>query len=400
MTATPVGHALGGDAAPFGIYVHWPYCLSKCPYCDFNSHVTETIDHGRWQAAYRAEVAYWAAETPGRTVTSIFFGGGTPSLMQPDTVAAAIDAIRAAWQVDPQVEITMEANPTSVEAGRFAGFRAAGVNRVSLGVQALDDGALAALGRTHSAAQALAAVAIAQRHFPRVSFDLTYARPGQTEAAWRSELAHALDHAGGHLSAYQLTIEPGTPFAARHARGEIRLPDEDTAAALYESTQDVMERAGRPAYEISNHARPGEECRHNLVYWQTDDYVGVGPGAHGRVTAPDGTKHATRAHRAPAVWLDRVDRDGHAVVERTPVARPERALELLLMGLRLTGGIDPARWRRESGRGLDESFDAGSIAALVEAGYLEFGPNRLAATAAGRQRLDAVIRALAGAIAA
>ena len=214
------------------------------------------------------------------------------------------------------------------------------------------------------------------------------------------ELAHALDHAGGHLSAYQLTIEPGTPFAARHARGEIRLPDEDTAAALYEATQDVMERAGRPAYEISNHARPGEECRHNLVYWQTDDYVGVGPGAHGRVTAPDGTKHATRAHRAPAVWLDPVDRDGHAVVERTPVARPERALELLLMGLRLTGGIDPARWRRESGRGLDESFDAGSIAALVEAGYLEFGPNRLAATAAGRQRLDAVIRALADAITA
>ena len=267
----------------FGIYVHWPFCLSKCPYCDFNSHVREQVDHDRWRAALLTEIDHYAARTRGRSVTSIFFGGGTPSLMEPATVAAVIDRIAQRWTVDPGVEITLEANPSSVEADRFQALAGAGVNRVSLGLQALDDASLSFLGRRHNAAEGLAALAVAKRNFERVSFDLIYARPHQTVDAWRAELARAIAEGTEHLSVYQLTIEEGTKFATLYARGELAMPDEDTQVALYETTQELLGAAGLPAYEISNHARPGAESRHNLTYWRYGDYVGVGPGAHGQI---------------------------------------------------------------------------------------------------------------------
>ncbi len=297
----------------FGIYVHWPFCLSKCPYCDFNSHVRHgAIDEARFVRAFTAEIAATAARTPGRTVSTIFFGGGTPSLMQPATVGAILDAIARHWPVASDVEVTLEANPTSVEATRFRGFRAAGVNRVSLGVQALDDEALKQLGRLHSAREALAAVAIARATFDRYSFDLIYARPGQTPQAWAVELERAIAEAGEHLSLYQLTIEQETPFFALHAAGKLVTPDDDTARALYDTTQAVCAGAGLPAYEISNHARPGAECRHNLVYWRAHEYAGIGPGAHGRLDI-DGTRYATATEKRPEAWLMRVE-----------VARPRR----------------------------------------------------------------------------
>jgi oxygen-independent coproporphyrinogen-3 oxidase len=299
------------DVAGFALYVHWPFCRSKCPYCDFNSHVREDVDHARWRAALLAELDHFADRTGGRQLTSIFFGGGTPSLMAPETVAAVIDRATERWAPAPGIEITLEANPTSVEAGKFAGFRVAGVNRVSLGVQALNDADLAALGRQHSAAEAVAAVRLAQRHFPRVSFDLIYARSGQSLSAWRMELAEALELASEHLSVYQLTIEPETAFGAAWRRGELTVPDEDSAAALYEETQTILEKAGMPAYEISNHARAGSACRHNLTYWRYGDYAGIGPGAHGRLTLGDG-RRATRQHRAPEAWLGAVEAQGHA----------------------------------------------------------------------------------------
>ncbi|MBL8665802.1 MAG: coproporphyrinogen III oxidase, partial [Candidatus Odyssella sp.] len=274
-------------APGFALYVHWPFCLSKCPYCDFNSHVRERVEEARWQRAYLAELERAAAETPGRVVTSVFFGGGTPSLMPPETAAAILARIRALWPVAPDAEITLEANPGAAEAARFRAFRAAGVNRLSIGVQALDDAALKFLGRRHVAAEALAAVERAAGIFPRYSFDLIYARPGQSVAAWREELARALRFAGDHLSVYQLTIEPGTAFHTAHARGDFALPDEDTAADLYEATRDLLGAAGLAAYEISNHARPGGESRHNLAYWRYADYAGIGPGAHGRLTLGD-----------------------------------------------------------------------------------------------------------------
>ena len=288
----------------FGVYVHWPFCLSKCPYCDFNSHVRHSaIDEARYVRAFAREIATTAERTGGRTVTTIFMGGGTPSLMQPATVGAILDAIGQHWTVAPDVEVTLEANPTSVEATRFAGYRAAGVNRVSLGVQALDDASLKELGRLHTAQEALDAVAIARKAFDRYSFDLIYARPGQTTDAWRSELARAIDEAAEHLSLYQLTIEPDTPFAALHASGKLRVPDDDNARALYDVTQDISAARGLPAYEISNHARPGAECRHNLVYWRYHEYAGIGPGAHGRLMI-DGARHATATEKRPEVLAD------------------------------------------------------------------------------------------------
>ena len=294
------------DDAGFGVYVHWPFCASKCPYCDFNSHVRAEIDEARWRAALVRELDHFAALAPGRTVTSIFFGGGTPSLMAPATVAAVIERTANHWRLAGDVEITLEANPTSVEAGRFAGYRDAGVNRVSLGVQSLDDRALGFLGRGHDAAEARAAVAVAHARFPRVSFDLIYARPGQSPAAWRRELAEALQIAGEHLSLYQLTLEPGTAFHARAARGALALPGGDAAAALYDVTQEVLEGAGLPAYEISNHAVPGAESRHNLTYWRSGDYLGVGPGAHGRLTG-GGAVLAIAQTRSPERWLAAVE---------------------------------------------------------------------------------------------
>lgn len=382
-----------GDEAGFGIYVHWPFCLSKCPYCDFNSHVRERVEHERWRRALLAELDHYAALAPGRMVTSIFFGGGTPSLMEPATVGAAVERVARHWPVAPDLEVTLEANPTSAEAERFRGFRAAGVNRLSLGVQALDDAALRFLGRRHDGAEALGAIGLAARHFERFSFDLIYARPGQDEAAWRAELGRAIDLAAGHLSVYQLTIEEGTKFHTLHGRGELVLPDEDTAATLHEATQEVLEAAGLPAYEISNHARPGQECRHNLTYWRYGDYVGVGPGAHGRLTL-DGAKRATRAHRAPEAWLERVERHGHGGHGQETIPAEARLEEMLMMGLRLAGGVARRRLIEETGRDAPDAVDPGMLAQLSAAGFVELTPTHLRATAAGRQRLNAVLAAL------
>ncbi|HYH17801.1 MAG TPA: radical SAM family heme chaperone HemW [Azospirillum sp.] len=384
----------GGDPG-FGIYVHWPFCKSKCPYCDFNSHVRERIDQQRWRAALLRELDHYADATAGRTVTSIFFGGGTPSLMEPATAAALIERVAARWSVAPGLEITLEANPTSVEAERFQAFRSAGVNRVSLGIQALNDADLRFLGRQHDAAEAMGAIALAAKTFDRFSFDLIYARPGQTVAAWEAELRRALDFAVGHLSVYQLTIEEGTAFFPLHARGELVLPDEDLAGDLYEATQTLLNAAGLPAYEISNHARPGEESRHNLTYWRYGDYVGVGPGAHGRLTL-DGGKFATRAHRAPEIWLERVARDGHGAHTPESVDADARASELLMMGLRLREGVARARLVAESGRDMDALVDPNALERLTGGGFLELTDTHLRATGAGRQRLNAVLGVLLG----
>ena len=303
----------------FGVYVHWPFCVSKCPYCDFNSHVRDAVDQTRWREALVAELRHYAASTQGRVVDSVFFGGGTPSLMPPQTIAAVIGAIRDLWPVADDVEITMEANPTSVEAARFHAAREAGVNRVSLGVQALDADSLRFLGRGHSVDEALAAIDTARAIFARYSFDLIYARPGQSPAAWRAELTRALDLAGEHLSLYQLTLERGTRFWQDHARGAFVMPDEDTAATMYEETNALMTARGLPPYEISNYARPDAACRHNLIYWRYEDYIGVGPGAHGRFTLDraDGArgKRATRQASGPEAWLERVEAQGHATAE-------------------------------------------------------------------------------------
>ncbi|NBC31472.1 MAG: coproporphyrinogen III oxidase [Alphaproteobacteria bacterium] len=383
----------GTESDPFGLYVHWPFCLSKCPYCDFNSHVRDRIDQGRWQRAYLAALDRYAAETEGRTVATVFFGGGTPSLMAPETAAAILDRVAALWPVAPDVEVTLEANPTSVEAGRFAAFREAGVNRVSLGVQTLDDSALQALGRGHDRRQALAALALAARHFDRFSFDLIYARPGQTPAAWQAELETALALAGDHLSVYQLTIEPGTAFATLYARGALTLPDEDAGLALYDMTLERLAAAGLPAYEVSNHARPGGECRHNLIYWRGGDYVGIGPGAHGRLTGPAG-RVATRAHRAPEVWLDRVEQGGTGEHPRERLEPRTVGEELLLMGLRLTEGIDRRWFRRCTGLDIPDLVDPAGLDRLTRAGLVVLDAAGLRATADGRTRLDAVLAAL------
>lgn len=380
------------DAPAFGVYVHWPFCLSKCPYCDFNSHVRHApVDEARFVRAFASEIAATAARVPGRTVSTIFFGGGTPSLMAPATVAAILDALASHWSIAANAEVTIEANPTSVEATRFRGYRAAGVNRVSLGVQALDDGALAALGRLHSAREALDAVAIARKTFERYSFDLIYARPDQTPAAWRSELKRALVEAGDHLSLYQLTIEADTPFHALHAAGKLKVPDDDVARDLYDVTQEVCDAHGLSAYEISNHARLGGECRHNLVYWRAQEYAGIGPGAHGRLDKDD-RRYATATERRPEAWLARVEEQGHGLVTDEPLTRSERADEFLLMGLRLSEGIDPARYETLAGYPLDPD----RIAGLREEGFIEMTPaGRLRVTRSGFPILDAVVADLA-----
>jgi oxygen-independent coproporphyrinogen-3 oxidase len=375
---------------PLALYLHWPFCRRKCPYCDFNSHVRERIDQARFAAALRRELAWEAARLGRRPLASIFFGGGTPSLMDPATVAALIGDARRCFDAAPDLEITLEANPTSVEAGRLAAFRDAGVNRVSLGIQALDDAALRGLGREHDAAQAVAALELARRIFPRISFDLIYARPGQTVAAWRAELASALAIAADHLSLYQLTIEPGTPFAALHRRGELVLPDEATQTALYEATAEAAARFGLFGYEISNYAVPGAESRHNLAYWRYGDYAGIGPGAHGRLRFGDRLV-ATRRHRAPEPWAERVERDGHGSTEEEVLAPRDRAREMLLMGLRLAEGIDETRFRSRTGMTLDAAIDPAALAAAVGEGLVRRGEGRLAATGKGRMVLDALL---------
>ena len=386
--------ATAQTAPAFGVYIHWPFCRSKCPYCDFNSHARERIDQARWRRALLAELDHWAGQTPGRAVASMFFGGGTPSLMEPETVAALIRRAREKWQFADDIEITLEANPTSVESANFAALAGAGVNRVSLGVQALDAADLIFLGRQHSAREALDAVAVARKHFRRVNFDLIYTRPGQTLESWKRELKAALAHAGEHLSVYQLTIEEQTSFAGAYRRGEFTLPDEETAAALYEETQEILSAAGLPSYEISNHAWPGAECRHNLVYWRYGDYVGIGPGAHGRPRVA-GEKLATRQHRAPEIWLETVERRGHATTDRRALPPAEQAEEALMMGLRLSAGIDAATFEAATGTVLDDALDPKGLRAMVEGGFVERDARGLRATREGLLRLDAVLAKLA-----
>ncbi len=380
-----------GDQA-FGVYVHWPFCLSKCPYCDFNSHVRQApVDEARFLSAFRAELAHRARLTPGRIVQSVFFGGGTPSLMRPETVAGILDAIAGHWTVDPNAEVTLEANPTSVEAGRFRGYRAAGINRVSLGVQAMNDRDLKALGRLHSVAEAMTAVEVATTIFSRSSFDLIYARPGQTPAEWGNELEDAIDRAAEHLSLYQLTIEPDTMFEKLYRAGKLDMPDQDLSRALWDVTQETTQKRGLPAYEISNHARIGAESRHNLVYWRYGEYAGVGPGAHGRVITPQGRRaHSTERH--PEMWLTVVEGEGHGVTADDPLSADEQADEFLLMGLRLTEGIDPARFQALAGRTLDPA----RVLSLISDGMVERTPDgRIRVTQNGFPVLDAVVADLA-----
>lgn len=376
----------------FGVYIHWPFCAAKCPYCDFNSHVRhQPVDQARFVAAFQAEIASMRARTGPREVSSIFIGGGTPSLMQPQTVGALLETVAASWHVPDRIEVTLEANPSSVEAGRFIGYRAAGVNRVSLGVQALNDADLRFLGRLHDVGQALSAIDLARRTFPRLSFDLIYARPGQTPQAWAAELEKAIGHAADHLSLYQLTIEEGTRFHALHAASKFVLPDPDTAAELYTVTQEVTAARGLPAYEISNHARPGAESRHNLIYWRYGEYAGVGPGAHGRFVE-DGRRVVTFTEKLPERWLELVETRGHGVVGGETLTRGEEADEFLLMGLRLVEGIDLARYEVLSGRSLSDR----RLSVLQEEGLVApIGNSRLRATPAGMIVLDALVADLA-----
>ena len=385
MKASPVtGEALA-------LYIHWPFCLAKCPYCDFNSHVRERIPSERFIEALRKELVHEAARLGRRRLTSIFFGGGTPSLMPPDGVAALIEEARRLFDAALDIEITLEANPTSVEIGRLQGFRDAGVNRVSLGIQSLRDEALTFLGREHSATQAIQALEMARKIFPRVTFDLIYARPGQSREDWRAELQQALTLVADHVSLYQLTVEPGTKFEGLFRQGRLDLPDDDLAAALYEDTIDIAGRYGLSAYEVSNYATPGAESRHNLTYWRYGDYLGIGPGAHGRLTL-GGRMLATRRHRAPEVWADRVEAGGSGETSAEELAPVDRMREMLLMGLRLTEGVDAAHFRQRTGHALEEALDPETLRLCVEEGYVEMLPQGgLRATAAGRMRLEAML---------
>jgi oxygen-independent coproporphyrinogen-3 oxidase len=375
---------------PIALYIHWPFCAAKCPYCDFNSHVRDRVDHAAFAAALRAELSWEAARAGRRPLGSIFFGGGTPSLMRPETVAALIEDASALFDPLPDMEITLEANPTSVERDKLRAFRDAGVNRVSLGVQALEAESLAFLGRRHDAAEAIAALETARAIFPRVSFDLIYARPGQAEAAWRAELRRALALAADHLSLYQLTIEPGTQFATLFGRGAFRLPEGDEAARLYRATEEEAATFGLRAYEISNYAKPGAESRHNLAYWRYGDYLGIGAGAHQRLTQA-GNILAARRHRAPEEWLSRVQRDGHAIVDEESLSPRDRAREALLMGLRLTEGVDPARIEARSTLPFAETVDPRMLDSLADDGLLAWQDGRLRATPDGLLRLDAIL---------
>jgi oxygen-independent coproporphyrinogen-3 oxidase len=388
MASLALQHPGAPIAEPLALYVHWPFCVSKCPYCDFNSHVREGVDQAAWRAALLADLAHEARLLPGRSLTSIFFGGGTPSLMEPATVAAVIAAARGHWATADEVEITLEANPNSVEAVRFADLAAAGVNRLSLGLQSFDDTSLAFLGRAHSAREGLDALDIAQRHFARVSFDLIYALPGDTEACWSAALRQALSLGTGHLSLYQLTIEHGTRFAALADAGKLATLDIDAAAALYELTADLTAAAGLPAYEISNHARPGQESRHNLTYWRYGDYAGVGPGAHGRRLG-----RRTVRHRKPENFLSALRHNGHGIAEDEPMSATQSADEALVMGLRLAEGIEPAALAERFGR--PAIVDWRAVDRLVSSGHLRRDGARVAATAAGRLVLDRILGEIA-----
>lgn len=389
---------MGGGAAMydwrsggFGLYVHWPFCQSKCPYCDFNSHVATAVNQSEWLTAYLAEIRRYGEETRGRVLQTIYFGGGTPSLMECELVAAIIDEARATWATANDIEITLEANPGSVEASRFEGYRRAGVNRVSVGIQALDDAALRTLGRLHSRTEALRALDIARSTFERVSFDLIYARQNQTMPDWIHELHQALGYAGDHISLYQLTIEDGTAFADRAARGGLRgLPGEDLSAEMYEKTQEICRDAGLPAYEVSNHAREGGESRHNMIYWRAGDYIGVGPGAHGRISLPTG-RYSTEAFRNPAAWLHGANEARCGESARSVLDSTEAALEYLLMSLRTNEGLDMARYQAIS----EQALSPEAITRLEDLGLLRSTKDRLRTTPAGRLVLNGVLRELA-----
>jgi len=373
--------------APFGLYVHWPFCLAKCPYCDFNSHVRHGgVDQARFLQAYLKELRWFAEHSAKRPISSVFFGGGTPSLMEPSTVEAILDEAGRLWGYGEDVEITLEANPTSVEAERFSGYAHAGVNRLSIGIQALNDADLRRLGRQHTAQEALAALDIAKAHFPRISFDLIYGREGQSVAAWEAELSQALTYAADHMSLYQLTIEPDTPFAARYAAGKLILPPGEEAEELYRMTQALCEEAGLPAYEVSNHARPGSESRHNLVYWRAHDYAGIGPGAHSRL-AIDGARQALSALKSPQGWHEAVDANGNGLESAEPLTAEEQAEEYLMMGLRLSEGVDLERLAAMDGRQLDRA----RLAPLIAEGLLGLDEARITATPKGRMVLDRLI---------
>lgn len=374
----------------FGLYLHWPFCASKCPYCDFNSHVAAEIDQPRWRRAFLSEIARVGAETQGRILNTVFFGGGTPSLMDPDLVAAIIEKIRATWPMANDAEVTLEANPGSVEAGRFRGYAEAGVNRISMGIQALNDTDLRRLGRLHSVAEARAAFDVARTAFDRVSFDLIYARQDQRLDAWETELCEAMAMAVDHLSLYQLTIEDGTAFGARHAAGGLKgLPEDGLAADMYLKTQDILDMAGMPAYEVSNHAREGAESRHNLIYWRYGDYAGIGPGAHGRLTL-GGARIATETLKAPAGWLRQVEAAGQGEVPRETLTAADQASEYLMMCLRLAEGLDTERYAALAGQPLSEA----AITGLEDIGMVRRTGSQLAATREGRAVLNAVIREL------
>ena len=373
-------------AEPLALYVHWPFCVSKCPYCDFNSHVRESVDQAVWRDALLTDLRHEAALLPGRRVGSIFFGGGTPSLMPPATVAAVIAAAEAEWGLTDDVEITLEANPNSVEVANFADLAAAGVNRVSIGVQSFDAQVLEFLGRAHSEDEARRAIATAQDHFARVSFDLIYARPGQSLTAWESELTSALAFGTDHLSLYQLTIEPGTRFATLAAKGDLTIPDGDTAADLFEATDAMTRAAGLPRYEVSNHARVGQESRHNLAYWRYADYAGVGPGAHGRRLG-----QATERHKKPENFITAVERNGHGLKVEADLPANERATEAMLMGLRLTEGIDLARIEMRSGLTRYAFVDGDAVARLVGQGLMRQAGDRLMVTDDGILLLDSIL---------
>jgi putative oxygen-independent coproporphyrinogen III oxidase len=375
------------------LYVHWPFCLSRCPYCDFNAHVRETIDQSRWRDALLAELSYWASQTPGRTLTSIFFGGGTPSLMDPATTSAVIEKAAKHWSFADDIEITLEANPTSIETAKFTDLKAGGVNRVSIGVQALDNDALKFLGRGHDRDQALAALKLAEKTFPRFSFDLIYARPGQTSSSWTNELREALSLAGDHLSLYQLTIEKGTPFFVDEKAGAFVLPKEENAAELFNVTQEICDQHGMPAYEISNHARPGSECRHNITYWEGGDYVGAGPGAHGRLTI-NNTVYATEQIPGPENWLEEVEVSGHATRNRTAIDADGRVEEIFMMGLRLTEGLSRDVFWARTGMELEDALEPRRLRSLLTENYLVLDSKGLRTTGEGRLRLNAILAAL------
>ncbi len=378
------------NTAPIGIYFHWPFCLAKCPYCDFNVHVQAQIDHAAWRAAYIKAIQYYAKMIEGREVASVFFGGGTPSLMEPETVAAILSEIRNYWNVSPNVEVTLEANPTSIETKKFEAFRKAGVNRVSIGVQSLNDADLKFLGRKHDVAQALAAIETARNIFERYSFDLIYARPNQTLELWSEELKRALEQARGHMSLYQLTIERSTPFFLDHAQGKFTMPDDGRGADFYNLTQEIMEQAGLPAYEVSNHAAAGQESIHNLIYWRYGDYIGIGPGAHGRLIIDD-IKNATREHHAPDIWLQKIQSEGFAHHPFEKISPPGRFAEALMMGLRLREGVSVKKLESEGQSPFDELVYADNLAKITGEGWIVREGDILRLTREGMLRLNAIV---------